>query len=514
MPDLSVPAVDPSLSHAFESRPRALSAWLARLPYASPADAAQQLRAALHAMNRSALDDATRDALLALIRPAVARTRAGVETLLGETGVPPHAQPRQHAALLRELALENVYAHKHLLRVDARQTTTRRSVRQLGESVARLLAALHDLQVAYYLTSSPLPPGMWQDMHRVYALAANGNLADTALGDALPAGLVYRMALLLALADPPRMSRGELQHTRAYLRAYAGLAALRPEPPGEAGFAIDPGGDQGPGGEPGEGGLWLDTDALCRQLHDTALRLRTGDTPRKLGLPDTMEGELSLLTAKRLSKRWRNSVQRVFARRTGAAGTVEVVAGVCAIHRLLAPAGDDLPAAADDAMPIDDVGLGGASSVTVQPSVWTIRNDSAAGFALSATPAAPLNLKVGDALALREGGAPTPWSLAVIRWIVMHDGGRVELGIERLAPHMQPVRVRPLRGHRKTAEPALFVPGLTALKQPDRLLLPRYLYTAGMDAEIWHSLRQYTLSFGRRLEHTPSFDLIDFTVFA
>lgn len=512
MPDLSVPPVDPNLSRTLEVRPKAVSGWLARLPYASPADAAQQLLTALHAMNRSALDEDTRDALLALYRPAIARTTAGLETLLNEAGVPPHAQQRQHAALLRELAFEYVLGCKHLLRVDKADLTTRRTARRLVETVARLLAALRDLQAAHYLTSSPLPPGLWLDMHRLHALARNSELVDTAIGDAPPASLVYREALLLALADPPHMSRGELQHTRAYLRAYAALATLRTGKPGEAGFAIDTESDAGPGGEPAGDGLWLDTDALCRQLHDTALRLRTGDTPRKLGLSDSMEGELSLLVAKRLSKRWRNSAQRAFTRRPADTGSVEAVAGVSAIHRLLAPAADVVEPG--DSMPIADVGLTQATDIAVQTSVWSIRNDSAAGLALSGTPAVPLNLKVGDALALREGGDPNPWSLAVIRWVVMHDGGRVELGIERLAPHMQPVWVRPLRGHRKTPEPALFVPGLSALKQPDRLMLPRYLYTSGMDAEIWHGLRQYMLSFGRRLEHTPSFDLIDFTVFA
>jgi hypothetical protein len=77
------------------------------------------------------------------------------------------------------------------------------------------------------------------------------------------------------------------------------------------------------------------------------------------------------------------------------------------------------------------------------------------------------------------------------------------------------VWVRPLRGRRKASpEPALLVPGLDTLKQNDRLLLPRHLYQTGMDAELWHAPHQYTLTFGRCLEHTPNFDLIDFTIFA
>ncbi|MEW6120212.1 MAG: hypothetical protein AB1593_08985 [Pseudomonadota bacterium] len=509
MSELSIPAVEPALIRTLETRPKQAAAWLARLPFASPADAAQQIRTALHAMNRSTLDSALRETLLALYRPAVARTTAGLETLLGDAGVPPHAQQRQHAALLRELALEHAIGYKHLLRDPAQGS----SVRHQAELLARLLAALRIVQDAHALTYSPLPAGLWLNLHRLYAQARSTGLADAAIGDTRPASLAYREALLIALADPPHMSRGELLHTRAYAHAFGTHAVLREGAAGETGFAIDTGSDKGPAGHSAAdaGTLWLDTDALCRQLHDTALRLRTGDTPRRLGLPEGMEGELSLLVAKRLSKRWRNGAQRAFSRRRSGDGTVEVVAGVCAIHRLLS---DDPSDEADgDSLPIGDVSTLNTPPLAVHASRWTMRNDSAAGLALSGVPDSALNLKVGDALALREGEG-TAWSLAVIRWIVMRDGGEVELGIERLAPRMQPVWVRPLRGHRKTPEPALFVPGLAALKQPDRLMLPRFLYADGMDAEIWQAARQYILSFGRRLEHTPSFDLIDFTVFA
>jgi hypothetical protein len=155
-----------------------------------------------------------------------------------------------------------------------------------------------------------------------------------------------------------------------------------------------------------------------------------------------------------------------------------------------------------------------AGQVAVNATDWTVSNDSAAGLALSGTPDAPLNLKVGDPLALRADQAAS-WSLGVIRWVRMRDAREVELGVERLSPQIQPVWVRPMRGHRKASpEPALFVPGLDALKQNDRLLLPRHLYQIGMDAEVLHAAHQYTLTFGRRLEHTPGFDLIDFTLIA
>lgn len=518
---LHVPRTDKPLTKlAVETSPKATAAFLARLPFASPVDVARQLVAALHALNRHPIDPGERYALLALYRPVVADAARNLETLLAESGVPPHGQQRQVGILLRELLTEFGIGYKHML-LAARDAEGRGlPPRRYADVTARLVAALRDLQIACYLTYHPLPPGLWLEMHQLFLLAQSSGFADKAVGEALPASLAYRQALLLALADPPHMSRDEFAHTRRYLQQLAELARLRPMAGkvGTCGFAIAADRDSGPGlpDLQQEGNWWLDTDALCRQLHEIALRLRTGDSPRRIGLPQGMQSELSLSLGKRLLKRWRTGAKREFKRFPAAADSVQVVAGVCSIHRLLAgePQPGEAAADADDSLPIHDVRPLGAAPATIQASHWTICNDSAAGLALRGAQEAPLNLKVGDPLALRAGEEDA-WSLAVIRWVRMLDARQIELGVERLSPQMQPVWVRPLRGHRKSSpEPALLIPGSAALKQPERLLLPRQLYQTGMDAEVLHRHHQTTLAFGRRIEHTPGFDLIDFTVIA
>jgi len=56
MLDFSVPDIDPAMQHT-------VAAWLDRLPYASPANTAQQLVAALHALNGHPLGADDRNAL-------------------------------------------------------------------------------------------------------------------------------------------------------------------------------------------------------------------------------------------------------------------------------------------------------------------------------------------------------------------------------------------------------------------------------------------------------------------
>lgn len=518
---LNVPLIDASLQRATETRPKAVAEWLQRLPFASPVETAQQLITALYALNRNPLDADARHALLALYRPVVARIGASLESQLAESGVPPHARLRQVGVLLRELLIEHSIGYKQLLLTQDNRRFGRVPPKRVAEVTARLLTALRDLQAACYLTYSPIPDGLWLEMHQSYQLAQTTGMADTPVDDALPASLVYRQTLLLALADPPHMSLAELSHTRMYLDKFAALAAFSPAMahPDPSGFVISTDSDRGPSqlpGSPKEGYLWLDTDALCRHLHETATRLRTGESPRRIGLPQGMDSELSLNLSKHLLKLWRTGAQRTFKRYISAGSTVQMVAGVSAIHRLLGLMTETATTDTDahNSLDIGDVGLAFASPAAVNTSLWTISNDSASGLALSGTPDAPLNLKVGDPLAVR-GDDAAQWSLAVIRWIRMHDARQVDLGAERLSPQIRPVWVRTLYGHSKTrAEPALFVPGMPALNQPDRLLLPRPLYQSGMDAEIWHSPQQQnTLTFGRRLEHTSSFDLINFTLF-
>lgn len=239
MLDFSLPRADPAMQHAAETRPKAVAAWLDRLPYASPADAAQQLVTALYALNRHALGADDRHALLTLYRPGLTRVAAGLEALLAESGVPPNAQQRQLGALLRELQTERSLGYKHLLMALTDQRFGRPSSRRLSEFSAQVAAALRDVQIACYLTYTPPPAGLWQDLHQLHAYAQGEKVADLPTDGVPMASLSYRQALLIARADPPHMSPAELSHTRLYLDRFAALAVLAAGPvAGHLGFPV------------------------------------------------------------------------------------------------------------------------------------------------------------------------------------------------------------------------------------------------------------------------------------
>jgi hypothetical protein len=515
---LGVPSIDPAISRTVDTRPKSVMAWLGRLPFASPMECAQQLVTALYALNRSPLDATARYTLMQLYRPVVARVCSSLEVLLAGSGVPPRAQQRQLGVLLRELQNEHSIGYKHLLLAQIQPRSSRVKARLLGEITAQLMAALRDIQTACHLTRTLIMPGLWQEMHALHAYAQTARLADST-ADSMPmSSLAYRQALLLALADPPHMSHAEIKFTRHVLDQFAGLAQLCSAPVAmHRGFAIQTEGDAAPSHHATDrrpGAFWLDTEALCFQLHETVIELRSGASQRRVGLPPEMDGEFNLVTCIRLLKQWSSGAARTYKRYPTPDRPVQTVAGVSAIHRLLEKAAQATRAEPVEAghHQIHIIEPSFAGTTAANTAQWISSNDSAVGLALNGAPDAPLNLKVGDALAVRIGDG-TEWSLGVIRWTRMRDARQVEFGVERLAPQIQPAWVRPLHGG-KLAEPALFVPGLATLGQNDRLLLPHHLYRIGMDAEVLHEHHRYMLTFGRRFEHTPSFDLIDFTIFA
>ena len=513
---LSVPAIDPVQPHSVETRPKQVTEWLERLPFASPIDAAQQLLAALSGMNRMQLGEADRYKLLTLYRPAIARISQELETVLVDSGIPPLAKQRQMGAILHKLMTEQAYGYKLVLLALTKRRFALGKSKLLPELTTHTLSSLSGILSASYRIYSPPPVGVWLEIHHLYRFARESGMADTKVAKTgLSPSLVYRQALLLALADPYHMKSDELDHARLCLDKFGHLSELLVDNKPH-GFFIQTDHDHAIGTPPamtGQEALWLRTKALCRHLHESTIKLKTGDSPRRIGLPNGMKAGLSQHLFVHLVKSWRAGARRAFKRFTIGGNDIRLITGVTAIYRMLdRPVMPSMPVS-NDTLILKDMDTGLVFNGIAEASTWRILNDSAGGLALTSTPGAPLNLKVGDAAAIQENGSGN-WSLSVIRWIKMSDIQRVEVGIERLAPQVLPILVRPFRGHRNASpEPALFIPGFSTLHQQDRLLLPRHVYQGGMDAEVWHSDRQNNITFGRVLEQTGGFDLIEFSVF-
>jgi hypothetical protein len=456
---------------------------------------------------------------LVLMHPVATRLAASLETLLAESGVPPNRSSRQAGELLRELWIELGYGYKWVLLALAGKRGARGADQRLIDVTTLLLLVLRNLQFACYRSYAPPPRGLWRELHRLHLFARGAGFADKAASkNDVSASLVYRQALLMALADPHHLEPEALLQTRLYLEKHAALAQLstRQDPCKDMRFLILSDADR-PSHRPLPGvpkdGLWLRTDQLCQHLLDADARLSAGDTPRALGLPEGLHGEFGRNLLLRLGKSWNGRSPRAYRRHPAASATLRLVAGVSAVHRLLLNQGT--PAAEEDADTLTISGLDSGLPVApaTQASTWRLVNDSAGGMALAGSSELPLNLRIGDPLALQES-TPGNWTLGVIRWIRMRDPSEVEMGVERLSPQIEPVWVRPVRKRRlDRPEPALLVHGVPAQKRRDYLLLPRHLYQDAHDAELLHAQQLDCITFGQRVEQSPGYDLVEFSRF-
>jgi hypothetical protein len=509
---LYTPKPEQALQQTPELRTAVTAEWLEQLPMTNPEEAAQKLLAELGRLNRAELDDDLRSKLTPLYEPVVQKLIEALVTTLPENGTPQSTVHRQAANLAYELALELTYAWK-LAYLGVEQ---RRSL--FGGAKARQNALTHLLDAlsgqictSYRIYTSP-PIYSWHELHQVHEVLRQETITNATKDNPgpPPSEAVYKRALLLALADPFRFTRPEIEVTLAYLDKFGHLALLARSGKGHKSlFLINIDADTpfSHDIDPGKAAsLVLDTHALCKHLRSLIVKLKTGEAFRDIGLTDTPQNINGLHLLSRLHQAWRGNIKRGFNRYEPGLTYVEVISGIPAVHRWLdpkqKPASGSSPGAKNVATGLADQGL---------PVRWRVVNDSACGLAISAHAQEVAQVRMGNPIALREENAEGEgWTLAVIRWGKMSKGQVVVAGVEKLSPSASPVVLRFLHGNAPNiGQPALLIPANSALQTEERLLLPQGLYQRARIADMWHNGERRKIGLGSLVEQTPFFDLVE-----
>ncbi|MCZ7565190.1 MAG: hypothetical protein M5U08_16600 [Burkholderiales bacterium] len=160
------------------------------------------------------------------------------------------------------------------------------------------------------------PGAVWAELHRLFLLARGWRVAAERIESPRRSPLdVYRTALLLAFAQPSRLTCDEHERLQDYLARYADLAEIVPpatvtDP--ACVFAIDPHRDR-PGvayakrhdAEFENGALLLKTARLVERIDVQLRRLRKGISAASLGLPDEASSLAYQEMLQRLRGHWR-----------------------------------------------------------------------------------------------------------------------------------------------------------------------------------------------------------------
>lgn len=508
--DLHTPKPEQALQQTPEKRPAVTAERLKQLSDIHPEEAAQTLLAELGRLNRAELDDELRSKLTLLYEPVVGKLIEALAATLPENGTPQSTVHRQAANLAHELAIELAYAWKLVyLGVDQRRSLFG-VAKARQNALTHLLAALSGQICTSYRTYTTPPLHSWQELHQVHEAIRQ----EAAARDSVPtpSEAVYKRVLLLALADPFRFTRPEIEVTLAYLDKFSHLARL--ENGGKDSkslFPINIDADAPPGQETVSvtpSSLTLDTHASCKHLRSLIVKLKTGEAFRDIGLPETPQRINGLHLLSRLHQTWRGNLKRAFNRYEPVPTYVEVISGIPAIHRRFdaknRPAAEpgSSPGAQNTASGLADQGL---------PARWRVVNDSACGLSISAPAREVAQVRMGNPIALRqENTEDASWMLGVIRWGKMSKGQIVVAGVEKLSPNASSVVLRFLKGEASNiGQPALLIPANPALQTDERVLLPQGLYQRGRIADMWHGGEKRRVGLGSLIEQTQFFDLVE-----
>ncbi len=520
---LSVPATDPSASATPEVRPKQVQAWVETLPLTQVFESTRSINRALTELNRSRLSDEDRLRLIEIYYPSI-------KTLLEELGheftgasLPLPAKAREAAALAREMLIETSYAYKLALldkSVKGGLFSAKRSSAALP--IGRAIFILSEILTTSYRSYNPTPAGVWYEIHQLYRHASQEGLLDTPPdSNSDTPHLVYKKALLLALADPYHLvhdAQDSVQRvvhdnaTHLVLQNYVPDAAM----PGL--FSVNSLSDMPPrpvalqqAERDRTHDLVLQTFGLVQRIDQLAAQ---ADLATRSGVVRPRDsGHL-----RRLSQLWSAPPKRIF-RRSATQASVQICFGLKATHYFVGAetkVRDALPASNEsllDTMKMAALQLS-SSWETFTFYECDLINQSAGGLKLRRDGTNTPDLGVGEIVGVRQssfGGQSLGVSVGSVRWVQSDDDDEsMEFGIQMLAPKADAVSLASAIDIHGKTQGAMLLPAIPALQQSESLVTPPGMYAEAGEFTINDGKRSRRVRATKLQQQTLRFELFEF----
>src|SRR6185503_7613714 len=402
-------------------------------------------------------------------------------------GLPLNARGRDALTLARSIAFELAMGYRIAIEEKTGKLIAFGAKKQLPLLAARAMEYLVAELVASYKSYSPVPAGVWQELHHLYLFAEKQGIAREpadAETKATPADL-YSEGLLLSLTDPYRLTGGEVASILAQVRPLRGLATLQQARP-----ATRPGGhflvpcdtDKPPkpalsANDDAGGPNWrlLDTNALVDKLRARKGAHDAGNVSASLSRSMTPE---TLALMGKLITLWGDPPKRAH-RRDPMEATVAVCVGLKAVSHFVAVDGSNDAATAEAIASGKTIPLlkipDDEESKSYPVVQWDVVNHSAGGLKLRREGDVGQSVQVGDVVGFKFA-ARAGWTVGVVRWITQFDMGGMEFGAQFLSSAARSVWVQPANDMKFQARQGLF---MTDEEGADSLLTP-----AGLFAEL------------------------------
>ena len=537
--NLVLPEIYQVIRTEVATRPDDAKRWLASLPFLNVTETGRLIFSSLKDLNRLPIDDGQRLKLMELYRQPVSTISRALQKNYIGLPVPISREDRPIAEQVQQFQVEMAHGYLRVAQNAARKPTLSHSEQNtVALAIQRGIHYLTELLVKSYELYAPYPPGCWRDIHQLYRHAERLGVTETHVSDPLNGAIkhssvahVYKQALLLALSNPYRLPPRMLANIHRYLDRWASYAKLT-QPSKElqhsCQFLINLHEDCA--GFGGTEGLAIAHDApyrllitldLTRVLHAQYTTLRDGKIPPSEGLEKDFFNSESMEMLRFLIGAWGIKPKRVFARVARHDDHLDLAIGIENINYFINGGQDFLPSNTEVGPPRRNARpqmqrklLPSKSNQARELTAWRLVDESASGIALRKHANGTGQLRIGELLALRQASRNSngKWNLAVVRWIKSTENDEIEMGIQRLAPSVEPRAIQADTPHdpRKTLIPILFLPSLGAMKQPATLVTPRGVYRPDRVLIVDDGYRARRVAATRLLQINRSFEQFEF----
>ncbi|HEY6895687.1 MAG TPA: hypothetical protein VI279_00360 [Rhodocyclaceae bacterium] len=490
--DFTLPPLDGGDAPSFRTAAEAKD-WAATLPLASPALALAELRSELDRLNTVALPTAERlstvDALgktLLYVQEESAKRYVGkpLPLLAGEQMVLDAAVGLDRAVLLNYLRCVEQAAGDNKL---------------LAAALERSFAALADLQLTLLRARRLLPASAWRLTGELLQTLEAQGLGKTEVSHLLRHGnpttplAAAGELFLMAAASPHELSLRHLGWAARWARRWGSKLELAATPPSDLAatpLCIDLAGAQAPRTNPysGDGARFIETGALRVSIKARLAALADGRSPVELGLGDDCPAPACEALLKTLYQRWCKGVIVRDAERRPAEGAGRLILSLEAMHyhlsggRSLRPMEVE-PTLADLRRQREQMATFGtmherpeqakASNPANYPieEGWQLRDESATGLRITRDAGTEGGrIALGQLVAVEPPGA-RQFFLAVVRWMMWLEDGRLQAGVRLLPGPVEALAAR-VSGSREAEKPAFLLPAFAPRKEPASVILP------------------------------------------
>jgi hypothetical protein len=540
-----------------ETAVEATRSWLNALSLADSNVAAGELYRSLFTLNRTELKPGTREKILEVYRNPVNTVTASLQSHLGQQPLPLSQNSRRSAKIVRELNREMAVGYKTVvvgLHGSWRQRLFRKST---ALPIERALRYLGELLVHCYHVYMPYPPLVWLEVHELFRYAQQLQLESVPVEITSREGAGttsikerYSQICLLGLCNPYRLPQGEAKKVHTFLYQWAGMADIQVPAGAESqsgNFSIDLLRDGPPmkSRQPVSAGMAkrvrvLDASSLVEKTKSFIRRLEQGEPASQLPLGTECLDSACLEMFRRVLRSWDEASLRQHNRSRGK-GLVSVCIGIESAHffadgqRPFLPP-EEIVVASEDMgdsgvtdsdehsyidfdLPIEsDTEKPESAEAVVKDNFhitrWKVVDQSASGMLLRSREAPGMQVRVGDILGIQfDVAADGVWWPAVVRRLQGDAKGIVEVGVELLASHYEPVTVRVANGS-AIFRPALLLPPLetTEHRRPQSLVFSRGAFRdpAGLQLSIISGDKVRNVRPLKLVERSGSFEQVYF----